>query len=40
MLRLSEKLFIPDNEIEFNFIRSSGPGGQQKLLRGKVKLES
>ncbi len=28
MLRISDKLSIPDSEIEFTAIRASGPGGQ------------
>jgi ribosome-associated protein len=28
MIRITETLFIDENEIQLNFIRSSGPGGQ------------
>ncbi|HVO73436.1 MAG TPA: alternative ribosome rescue aminoacyl-tRNA hydrolase ArfB [Ignavibacteriaceae bacterium] len=28
MIEINNIIFIPDNELEFNFIRSSGPGGQ------------
>jgi ribosome-associated protein len=28
MIEINSKIFIPENEIQFNFIRSSGPGGQ------------
>jgi len=28
MIEINNKIFIPENEIQFNFIRSSGPGGQ------------
>jgi ribosome-associated protein len=28
MLQVTSKISIPDSEIEFSFIRSSGPGGQ------------
>jgi ribosome-associated protein len=28
MIEINNKIFIPENEIQFSFIRSSGPGGQ------------
>jgi ribosome-associated protein len=28
MIQITDSLFINENEIEFNFIRASGPGGQ------------
>ncbi len=28
MIEINNKIFIPETELQFNFIRSSGPGGQ------------
>lgn len=28
MIEINNKIFIPDHELQYNFIRSSGPGGQ------------
>lgn len=28
MIEIDNKIFIPESELQFNFIRSSGPGGQ------------
>ena len=28
MLRITSTIFLPDGELEFDFLRSSGPGGQ------------
>lgn len=39
MVRLNEKWEIPDNELEWQYVRSSGPGGQNvNKVASKVQL--